>query len=237
MTAWRMSTTNWPVPSREGMRVRHRQQVPPHTHLEIRLDSGWVRSNISTAIARYRMMWCDMIWLNEMRYGTMRYEKEWYGVIQSHMRSDCVASAECFSYDVTATSSRLFHSGLIAFNKNIPRNICRRKQDTQYSPHAAVPAFLCAKSCWMPFAYWGLGNSPGVAVAKRAISSSVTKVGKSIWGKLFTRKALTSSKVFNFQMSCSGTHMMFAVLGASPLTDSSPKLIRVFVVCPTLLEW
>lgn len=83
--------------------------------------------------------------------------------------------------------------------------------------------------------YCGFGNIPGGELANLAISSSETKVAKFICGKLFTRNFFTSSKVFNFHMSCSGKQIMLAVLGESPLTDNNPRFKRVFFVLPVLL--
>lgn len=90
--------------------------------------------------------------------------------------------------------------------------------------------------CCTPLTYWGFGKTPGAAAANLAISSSETNVEKSICGKLFRRNFFTSSNVFNFQMSCSGTQIMLADLGESPLTDNNPRLTRVFVVFPILLR-
>ena len=88
---------------------------------------------------------------------------------------------------------------------------------------------------WIPFTYCGNGNTPGGDLANRAISSSLTKVLKSICGKLFTKKSFTSSKDFNVQILCDGRQITFAVLFALSWTDSNPRFILVVNVVPMLL--
>ena len=72
--------TDWPVPSREGMRVEHRQQVPPHTHLEIRLDGGFHRSVVSMVCVVSKVSH-DLMWCDTTKWDAIWYDAIWYAGI------------------------------------------------------------------------------------------------------------------------------------------------------------
>lgn len=115
------------------------------------------------------------------------------------------------------------------------------RQEAIFSNQPAVwtlPPSVRLNFCCTFFTNWGFGNASGAVEAKHLISSSDTNVAKSTRGKLFTKKALTSSKVFVFfeSLRFSRTQTMFAVLGAFPFIERRRRLMRILVVVPMLLQ-